>query len=88
MSTGKTPMAVLRGGQKLSFAISAVLAGLAWSLTASAQVQKCVDHVTGKITFSDRGYSTGEAATAINVQPANSIDSSQYRQQVFEQPQA
>ena len=87
MSAGKTPMTVLRHGQKRSFAISAVLVGLAWSLTASAQVQKCVDPATGKITFSDRGCSTGEAATAINVQPANSIDSSQYRQQAFEQPQ-
>lgn len=80
-------MTVLRHGQKCSFAISAVLVGLAWSFTASAQVQKCVDPATGKITFSDRGCSTGEAATAINVQPANSIDSSQYRQQTFEQPQ-
>ena len=58
-----------------------LLALLAWPFTASAQVQKCTDPATGKITFSDRGCSSGEEMTSIRVAPANSIDGSQYRQQ-------
>ena len=58
-----------------------LLAFLAWPFMASAQLQKCTDPVTGKITFSDRGCSSGEEMTSIRVAPANSIDGSQYRQQ-------
>lgn len=60
---------------------SVLLAFLAWPFMASAQVQKCIDPATGKITFSDRGCSSGEEMTSIRVAPANSIDGSQYRQQ-------
>ncbi|WP_376785231.1 DUF4124 domain-containing protein [Stutzerimonas nitrititolerans] len=61
-------------------ASSALLASLAWPMLASAQVQKCVDPVSGKITFSDRGCATGEETTAVRIAPANSIDGAPYRQ--------
>ena len=66
-----------------------LLAFLAWPFMASAQLQKCTDPVTGKITFSDRGCSSGEEMTSIRVAPANSSDSSQYRnhQPVYSQPE-
>lgn len=66
---------------KFAMAISVLLAALTWPLMSLAQVQKCVDPTTGKITFSDRGCNTGEESTAVRVSPANSIDGSQYRQQ-------
>lgn len=68
-------------------ATGVLLASLAWPLLASAQVQKCVDPASGKVTFSDRGCSTGESATALRVHPANSIEGAKYRQQAFELPQ-
>lgn len=59
----------------------ALLIGLVWSLQVPAQVFKCVDAATGKTTFSDRGCSTGDNASAVSIRSANSIDGSQYRQQ-------
>lgn len=58
----------------------AVLALLSLPVPASAQVYKCVDS-SGKTTFSDQGCGVGHAASAINVAPANTVDSSQYRNQ-------
>jgi hypothetical protein len=60
------------------------LVGLLWSLQAPAQIFKCVDPKSGAITFSDRGCNSGDAATAIKVSPANSSDSTSYRQQQSE----
>lgn len=86
MNTGKSQMAIQKHFRNPLLATSALLVSLAWALPASAQVQKCVDPVTGKITFSDRGCSSGEEMTSIRVAPANS---SQYRnhQPVYSQPE-
>lgn len=80
MNTGKNPMAAQKSLQMALLASSALLASLAWPMLASAQVQKCVDPVSGKITFSDRGCATGEETTAVRIAPANSIDGAPYRQ--------
>lgn len=84
MNTGKSQMAIQKHFRNPLLATSALLVSLAWALPASAQVQKCVDPVTGKITFSDRGCSTGEETTTVRIAPANSVDGSQYRQQQSE----
>lgn len=73
-------MAAQKSLQMALLASSALLASLAWPMLASAQVQKCVDPVSGKITFSDRGCATGEETTAVRIAPANSIDGAPYRQ--------
>ncbi len=56
---------------------------------ASAQVFKCVDE-SGKVAFSDQGCSAGHTSSTISVTPANSLDSSQYRNQppAYLQPEA
>lgn len=77
-------MKAKRYPQKIALAISALLVGLGWPLASLAQVQKCVDPATGKVTFSDRGCSTGESTTAVRVRPANSIEGASYRQQASE----
>lgn len=46
-----------------------------------AQILKCVEPVTGTVTFSDGGCSEGEEAAAVDVRPVNSIEGSQYRQE-------
>lgn len=82
MSKGKSPMKDRSPPRRIALAVSTLLAAAVWTHEASAQVQKCVDPSTGKITFSDRGCSTGEESTTVRVSPANSIDGSQYRQQL------
>lgn len=67
--------------------VGALLVCVAWSFPASAQVFKCVDPITGKTTFSDRGCDAGDDGAVLNVRPANSIDGSQYRQQAIEPEQ-
>lgn len=56
--------------------------------SASAQVFKCVDE-NGKTTFSSLGCAAGHTGSAITVAPANSSDSSQYRNQApaYAQPE-
>ncbi|MGP3616803.1 DUF4124 domain-containing protein [Pseudomonas aeruginosa] len=56
----------------------AVVTLLSLPISAPAQVFKCIDS-SGKITFSDQGCAAGHSAAAIDVAPANTLDSSQYR---------
>ncbi|HFS8267672.1 TPA: DUF4124 domain-containing protein [Pseudomonas aeruginosa] len=56
----------------------AVLALLSFPSASAAQVYRCVDSA-GKVTFSDQGCADGHSSSAIDVAPANTLDSSQYR---------
>lgn len=55
----------------------AVLALLSFPSASAAQVYRCVD-AAGKVTFSDQGCAGGHSSSAIDVAPANTLDSSQY----------
>ncbi|HBO8028251.1 TPA: DUF4124 domain-containing protein [Pseudomonas aeruginosa] len=56
----------------------AVLALLSFPSASAAQVYRCVD-AAGKVTFSDQGCADGHSSSAIDVAPANTLDSTQYR---------
>lgn len=58
----------------------AVLALLSFPSASAAQVYRCVD-AAGKVTFSDQGCADGHSSSAIDVAPANTLDSTQYREQ-------
>lgn len=60
--------------------LSTILASAMWASQATAQFYKCVD-TSGKVTFSDQGCGADEDAAAVRVAPANTLDSSPYRQQ-------
>lgn len=72
---------------KVTAYAGALLISLGWALQVSAQVFRCIDPVTGKTSFSDQGCPTSNDASTINIRPANSIDSSQYRQPTMEPEQ-
>ncbi|UYM58716.1 DUF4124 domain-containing protein [Pseudomonas aeruginosa] len=67
----------LRGFYRATASL-AVLALLSFPSASAAQVYRCVD-AAGKVTFSDQGCAGGHSSSAIDVAPANTLDSSQYR---------
>ena len=57
-----------------------ILTGLLISTPVSAQLMKCKDPQTGKVTFSDRQCPTSEGSSKINLPPPNTVENGHLRQ--------